>query len=214
MKDYGITPGYRIGRLTAVKEIEPANFCMRWECVCDCGGKSYSKAASLANGHATSCGCAKGSSPIHGDSRGAPEYRSWGMMHDRCRNPNNKRYGRYGGRGISVCDRWSDYQNFLADMGRRPPHCSSIDRIDNDGNYEPGNCRWATAKQQTSNRGISRLITWRGEVDTLGSWAKRCGLSSNALRYRVENNWPLEEAMTRPPSPLSRPGHHRWETSK
>lgn len=130
-------------------------------CRCKCGVERSIPVQSLKSGHTTQCGCRKPEMnrslrTTHGDasnSNRAPEYRSWAHMKDRCYNPNDKRYEDYGGRGITVCDKWrNNYEAFAQDMGRKPSPRHSIDRIDNDGNYEPGNCRWATPAEQRINQ--------------------------------------------------------------
>lgn len=129
-------------------------------CRCACGQERDVNLDNLKRGLTTSCGCyaAENSArchTTHGCARGSglsPEYRIWRSMKNRCCNSNVRHYVRYGGRGISVCDRWMKFEDFLADMGPRPTPGHSIDRIDNDGNYEPGNCRWATAKEQRANQ--------------------------------------------------------------
>jgi hypothetical protein len=131
----------------------------RWVYLCDCGREGVVRGADLRNGNTKSCGCSAGdyvsaSQTVHGHARiglKTRTYRVWMAMNYRCRSATAKEYKYYGGRGICICERWSAYANFLADMGEAPPGLS-LDRIDNDGNYEPGNCRWATHSQQVSNR--------------------------------------------------------------
>jgi hypothetical protein len=119
-------------------------------------------------------------------------------MLSRCDLPTTPGYKYYGGRGIKVCDRWRRYENFLSDMGARPPD-TSLDRIDNDGNYEPSNCRWATRKQQRRNNRANHAITFNGETLTLAEWAEKAGMPRQRLRTRiVRDGWAIEKAITTP----------------
>tara|TARA_R100000365_G_C2748380_1_gene79776 strand:+ start:9724 stop:10215 length:492 start_codon:yes stop_codon:yes gene_type:complete len=133
-----------------------------------------------------------------------PEYDAWKSMRARCLNPSNKRFSDYGGRGITVCQRWSEFPNFLQDMGRKPSAKHSIDRIDNNRGYEPGNCRWALPHQQMTNRSMTRFVEFKGESVPLASLAKKYGIPANTLRFRVMAGWDVERALTQPVRPKSR----------
>jgi hypothetical protein len=129
---------------------------MQWLCHCDCGTEQTTEAHLLLRGTTRSCGCLhrqmmRETRTTHGDYN-SPEYRTWYAMLQRCNNPNRHNYKNYGGRGISVCERWSDYATFLMDMGRKPSPKHSIERIDNDAGYLPSNCKWATPKEQKANQ--------------------------------------------------------------
>ena len=148
--------GQRFGQLVVLKDIGRKRGLVFWLCQCDCGKQTKVISNNLRTGNTKSCHD-RGRPPIiHGHCRrpsnhGSPTYMIWCTLRQRCQNPNNPNYRNYGGRGIKVCKRWNKFENFLADMGERPKG-RSIDRINNDGDYKPSNCRWATWSQQMKNR--------------------------------------------------------------
>lgn len=152
--------GQRFSRLVVLAYSHSASNSVWWLCKCDCGREAVACGSMLRSNRQKSCGCLKreriiAQSTKHGHARRTGQrtrtYNSWREMVKRTTNPRHPRWADWGGRGITVCDAWRDYRQFLADMGERPPN-TTLDRIDNDGNYEPGNCRWATPHQQRINR--------------------------------------------------------------
>ncbi len=144
-----LAAGQRYGRLVAIRRTRTSAGKSMWLFQCDCGEKHTARGTHVRGGRISSCGCAWNKK--HGMIR-TPEYYTWQNMIQRCTNPTNPRFYCYGARGITVCSRWFSFENFIADVGGRPSAYFSIDRIDNNGNYEPDNVRWATSEQQLSTR--------------------------------------------------------------
>ena len=201
--------GKKFNRLTVVKKAENVNGLTAWLCLCECGNEVVLAGKYLKSNNTKSCGCLKlegltNRSLRHGATTGrtmTPEYRVWAQMKKRCLNPKCRGYENYGGRGIEVCSRWNSFENFLDDMGKKPAPNYSIERIDVNGNYEPGNCEWIPFENQCNNKRTSHLVTAFGETKSMMAWAKdeRCSVSYTTLRGRLnEYGWTPERAITAP----------------
>jgi hypothetical protein len=190
--------GQKFGRLTVLRfESLDARRNSYWRCVCECGQETVASGSNLKRGGVKSCGClvhARVAFTVE-SHQDFPVY--IGMI-GRCNNPNMPNYGRYGGRGIKVCSRWVDggFWAFLEDMGPRPSPSHSLDRIDTDGDYEPGNCRWATAKEQGRNRRNNKMLTYNGQTKPMSEWAEALGINPHTLKTRIRKGWSVEEAVT------------------
>ncbi len=172
------------------------------ECICECGRITYLTKNALRSGNTKSCGCNQiASRVIHGLSYSA-EYHVWHGIKLRCYNVTDPHYPRYGGAGITMSWEWSvAFENFIADMGRRPSPTHSIDRRDNSLGYSKDNCYWATKKEQARNRRTNVRLTFQGETLTLIEWSERVGISHAALSKRLRLGWDIERVLTQPLRP-------------
>lgn len=207
----------QFGRLTVIKRVPPP-FGKRtrgayWQCICECGAESIVMSQSLVKGSTRSCGCygrevaseiGRRARTTHGLSK-TTEYCIWSNLRDRCHNPNGDAYKDYGGRGIKVCSRWDDFSAFIADVGKRPSKRHTLDRINNDGNYEPGNVRWATRSEQNNNKRSNRLVTYRGVTMTLNQALTVSGRKVDRMTAtsRIRSGWTIDSALEMPPQRLA-----------
>lgn len=188
--------GKRFGRLVVESFAGILSSGTYWNCLCDCGNRKKIRSNNLTCGLTVACGCLM-THRTHGGT-GSPEHAAWNAMIQRCSNERNKHYKDYGGRGITVCNRWrSSFADFLADMGPRPSADHSIDRFpNNDGNYEPGNCRWATRFEQHANKRSNHYIDFAGQRLMVSEWAKRLGCTPGTISKRLKSGWCVERAVT------------------
>lgn len=194
------------GRLTVIDKypINDKHNNVQWNCVCSCGQKVIIRGMSLTNGHTNSCGCLrkeirKELMTTH-DSSHTSEYRSWRRMLSRCYNTKGKHYSRYGGRGITVCESWKNsFEAFYEDMGKKPTPLHTLERRDNDKNYDFLNCTWATRKEQANNRSTNTYYTLKGITKTLAQWCDEVGLKYSLVINRLVSGWTFPEAIE--PSP-------------
>lgn len=166
---------------------------VKWKCICDCGNTTITSGKYLRNGDTNSCGCNRlhpkyKYTPKKAGHRmsNEPEYRTWGAIKERCSNKNHSMYHLYGGRGISVCERWlNSFENFYNDMGKKPSKDHSIDRIDFNGGYSPENCKWSTAKEQANNKRNTIKYELIGMSKTITEWCEYSGFSRTTIYTRI-----------------------------
>lgn len=196
--------GEKFGRLTVISFFEKRDYKAYWLCQCTCGNKKVIRGTHLTGGKIESCRCLnrerfRASTTTHGGSRVSgyePLFKTWQQIRARCMQVGNVSYKNYGGRGITLCPRWMDYAKFREDVSPLFRPGLSIDRIDNSGNYEPGNVRWATPKEQARNRRSSTRITMKGITRTLAEWAEVTGMPYSRLHHRIFSvKWPIERAL-------------------
>lgn len=206
--------GQRFGRLTVLSLRNRASRVplrrTTWTCQCDCGTVVDVEAGKLASGHTQSCGCymrerASQANLRHGQSshpnggNATKEYNTWMLMLRRCHKVGSQDYAQYGGRGITVCERWHTFDLFFSDMGAAPSPSHSIERLDNERGYEPGNCKWATPKEQRRNQRRAVLIEFAGKSQTPMEWATETGISHKRIHARMKIlGWSVEKTLTTP----------------
>lgn len=198
--------GTTFGRWTVQTQVQSKGDGAIWRCLCQCGTERTVAAHSLLRGTSQSCGCLADEKRLAATRKhqqcGTPEYAAWAGMFQRCYNHRNAQFKNYGARGVTVCDRWKDFREFLKDMGKKPSPRHSIDREKNDGNYEPENCRWALPKQQSRNTRTCHFITINGETKTVTEWAEKTGVPRNLIYTRISRlKWTPEKAVITPARP-------------
>ena len=193
--------GQRFGKLTVIANVGRRRGSVLWRCVCDCGGTRDATSNKLVSGRTVACGCSHGS-PTHGHTRArrsSPTYSSWSAMIARCTYPSNPAYEHYKKRGITICDRWREFENFLSDVGERPSLLHTLDRVDNNASYKPGNVRWATRKEQANNRMTNVWFEYDGQQLTFQQLVEKTGLPKEFLRHRLlRAKWSLDKALSYP----------------
>jgi hypothetical protein len=194
--------GQRFGRLVVLEQAgRSKQGQVLWRCLCDCGGETTCLSDNLGKGHTKSCGCLKAEllaqgQPTHGLCH-TKAYAAFCAAKERCQNPNTKSWPSYGGRGIQFL--YASVEALVADIGHPPSADLTIERVDVEGNYEPGNCCWATQEEQANNKRNSRKITFQGRTQTIAQWAREIGVGTVTLWTRLNRyGWPVEKALTTP----------------
>ena len=196
--------GQKFGRLTVIGKAKSKDHKHSyWLCKCSCGKQKIVRADSLKAGHTLSCGCYQKEIAAQKARKEHPysktiTYLTWHHMKQRCLNKTDQAYPYYGGRGIKICKRWeNNFENFLQDMGEKPEGLT-IERIDNNGDYEPENCKWATYEEQSNNRRSNKIIEHNGKKQNIKQWSKELGIEYGTLHCRFYRGWSAERALTTP----------------
>jgi hypothetical protein len=184
--------GIKYNRLEALKEVRMGNRGMIYLFQCDCGNQKELCSSAVRSGHSKSCGCLRSEmtaakNETHG-AVGTPTYETWQGMKARCLNPNTTAYKNYGGRGITLCQEWLSFEQFIADMGERPDG-HTLERIDNSKGYNKENCRWATYAEQNRNTRQNKFLTKNGKTMCMRDWAKETGIPYPTIQDRVRRGW-------------------------
>jgi len=196
--------GQRFGRLTVINQADNKSGRVCWNCKCECGNTKIISAKTLLNGGTQSCGCLRQQmiaqkNTKHGKSiRGqvTPEYLTWCEIIKRTENPSCLGFKNYGGRGISMCQEWREsFETFLNDMGKKPTPLHSIERINNESNYSPLNCKWASRKEQNRNKRNNVFLTHEGKTMCIKEWSEHLGIPAPTLYTRKRKNWSDQEIL-------------------
>jgi hypothetical protein len=192
--------GRIFGRLTVLLRHSSTRHGLKWRCSCSCGRITVVDSSALLSGRTQSCGCLNQDERVSRTKphRRSPEYKIWDAMVQRCTNPKNKHYKNYGGRGVKVCERWRDFDQFYVNCGPRPSPAHTIERVDNNKDYEPDNCKWATRKEQQNNTRANRWLTLHGETYTVAQWAEKLCINPCTLYARLHVGWSVERTLTSP----------------
>lgn len=220
MKKYEDLTGQKFGRLTVIQRTKNNKYGnLMWLCQCECGKQKIVRGSHLKGKRIQSCGClafeiAKEKmierNFVHG-KKGTKIYAIWKAIKQRCFNPNNAMYHNYGGRGITICEEWKNNFQAFYDHVSKLPHFNekgySLDRINNDGNYEPNNVKWSTAKEQANNTRTNVFITFKGETHTVAEWSEITGINNKVILERINIlHWDVEKALTTPVRKIKKAG--------
>jgi hypothetical protein len=194
--------GAKFNYLTIIKRVDNLNGNIMWLCRCDCGTEKIIRGSHITNHKTLSCGCYKDKNTsirntTHGKSN-TRIYKSWAHMVARCNNPNDNAYKHYGGRGITVCDEWTTFEGFYKDMGSSYRDGLTIDRINNNGNYEPSNCKWSTYEEQGNNKRNNHIIEYNGISKSIAQWEKELGYPKDLISAILRRKWSVDRAISTP----------------
>lgn len=199
--------GKRYSRLV-IKDVTVVKWESFFICVCDCGAEVKASSYNVKNGHTKSCGCARIEHGCNKTGNRKHIYGVWDAMIQRCTNENSLAYHNYGGRGITVCERWKDFKCFYSDLGDTPAGME-LDRIDVNGNYEPENVRWISHKENNRNKRNNVYYEFNGRTQTIQAWSEETGIPYGCLRSRIVRGWPLERVFTEAPKEANFNGRNK-----